>query len=567
MSLAPADEDSGPLPRRFGAYTLVALLGRGGMGEVFLAMRGGIEGIARRCVVKTLRPAFTEDREYVGRFLDEARVVVQLHHRNICPVFDVGRVDGRYYLAMEYIAGRDLRTVCARLQAAGRPLHEGAGVGLALHIIAEVLEALEHAHTLLDPATGAPLLLVHRDVSPHNVMIGFDGDVRLIDFGLAASTLKAEHTAPNVVMGKVAYMSPEQICGDPLDAAADQFSAAVMATELLTCERFYAGLSNREVYALAATGGFRPPGLARLPDGLRSILDRALAAERGRRWPSCGAMRAALDAWRYDAGLRGDGPGLQSAVREVLAAEIVAERQLLSDAAVAAGLPADGLSTRPAPTAPGLPSDTERHPRFTEDVGATVSAASAPAFLSELPPTMGAAAPPRRWPRVAAGLGLAAVLIGLVVVATTRTDDGVTTPTPTPAPSPVAVAPPVATPAPPIVEPIAPVEPAPVATPAPPPPPTTPRTTGPAPSPAPMPSVVPKPVPTPAPTTTRPRRPPPPPVVRVGARLTWLRTQCPTLACAGPVLADEARWLQLEPGAMAAFKTRLHACVDECAGP
>src|SRR5688572_4755788 len=154
-------------PRRFGNYTLVAPLARGGMGEVFLAKTGGVAGLEKRCVVKTLRPHLTDDREYVARFVDEARIVVQLGHRNICQVFDVGLVGERYYLAMEYIAGRDLKTLQARCdQGLIEP-------GLALHVVNEVLEALDYAHRHVDAATGRPLLLVHRDISPQNVMISF----------------------------------------------------------------------------------------------------------------------------------------------------------------------------------------------------------------------------------------------------------------------------------------------------------------------------------------------------------------------------------------------------------
>jgi eukaryotic-like serine/threonine-protein kinase len=159
---AEQDEE---LPRQFGEYTLLALLGRGGMGDVYLATKSGIQGIARRCVVKTLRAGFGQDQEYVRRFLDEARVVVQLHHKNICPVFDVGQVGGQHFLAMEYLAGRDLRSVQKRATEEGTAL----GTGLSLFIMSEVLEALDYAHRSTDPQTGRPLQLVHRDVSPQNI--------------------------------------------------------------------------------------------------------------------------------------------------------------------------------------------------------------------------------------------------------------------------------------------------------------------------------------------------------------------------------------------------------------
>jgi serine/threonine protein kinase len=577
------DIDQLVLPRAFGPYVLVSLLGRGGMGEVFLAMRGGIEGISRRCVVKTLRPGFGEDREYVARFLDEARVVVQLLHRNICPVFDVGKVDGRYYLAMEYISGRDLRSVSERLAAAGRPLHltgngagaDGAGdLGLATHIVGEVLEALEHAHTSNDPATGEPLFLVHRDVSPHNVMVGFDGDVRLIDFGLAASTLKAEHTAPNIVMGKVAYMSPEQICGDPLDAAADQFSAAIMAVELFTGERFYGSLSNREIYAHAATGGYRPASMARLPEALRAILDRALAADRRHRFPSCGAMRSALDSWRHAAGTRGDGSLLRTRMREVFGDDIGQERVLLSRAAAAAGLSPDALGSRPM-QASVPPADTDRMasaivsspqargsgPIADPDLQLTVSSPSA--AVTRGPPTSAhiTVQEPSSRPRwaVAAGV-LGAVAVGLVAVLVFRSPPPPKESTPVAAvvlPAPVQLTPP--TPVPnvePVPEPAAdpPVVPTvePVA----------------AMSAAPNPrkhtkSTAATPIVPTGPTTAAPTTDAPPSTAPPGIKLRWLKRTCPSLACT-PALVARVDWGRLEPGALQAFQSSLQVCVTEC---
>jgi serine/threonine protein kinase len=322
MTLSQPDSPN-PLPRPFGDYTLLALLGRGGMGEVYLATRAGVAGIARRCVVKTLRAGFGADDEYVRRFLDEARVVVELSHKNICPVFDVGKVDGQYYLGMEYLAGRDLRTVQARAREEGSAL----GQGLALFVLGEVLEALDYAHRLVHKETGAPLQLVHRDVSPQNIMIGFEGDVRLIDFGLAASTLKSEETAPNVVMGKVAYMSVEQLHGEPLDGSADHFAVGVIAYELLSGRRYYGERSAREIHAHAAAGSYRPERFDELPEPLRAILDRALAADPRERFASCGELREALEAYRFSIGARGDAPTLRALMQRISCVDACARQR------------------------------------------------------------------------------------------------------------------------------------------------------------------------------------------------------------------------------------------------
>ena len=273
----PDQESDGEMefPAPFGHYLLLHPLARGGMGNVFLAKTGGMMGIEKHCVVTTLRSRFTGDPEYVQRFVDEARVVVQLSHRNICPVFDVGRVGNSYYLAMELVIGRDVRTVHTELLQHGRHMPEAC----ALHIVCEMLDALDYAHRHADPVSGEPLRLVHRDVSPQNVMINIEGEVKLIDFGLAEKgrpeTEDSHAGSTATVMGKISYMAPEHARGDPVDARSDQFSSAVVAYELLTEERYYAGLSNQDVWLTAGTGAYRAPGMAKLDPALRTIIEEA----------------------------------------------------------------------------------------------------------------------------------------------------------------------------------------------------------------------------------------------------------------------------------------------------
>lgn len=202
-------------PRPFGDYSLLHRLGRGGMGDVFLARAAGFLGIQKVCVLKTVRADMTRDAEYVARFIDEARIVVQLSQRNICPVFDMGKVGESYYLAMEHVAGRDLTTVLRRAAERARSV----APDVALYLVSEILDALDYAHRLTDPSSGAPLHLVHRDVSPHNIMVSYEGEAKLIDFGLAASTLKLEQTESGIVLGKLSYMAPEQARADQIGRA------------------------------------------------------------------------------------------------------------------------------------------------------------------------------------------------------------------------------------------------------------------------------------------------------------------------------------------------------------
>jgi serine/threonine-protein kinase len=409
-------------PRAFGSYVLLAPLARGGMGEVFLGKHGSVAGLEKHCVVKTLRPHLTDDREYTTRFIDEARIVVQLGHRNICHVFDVGTVGERYYLAMEYIAGKDLRTLAHDVGEQGGVMNPG----LALHVVCEVLEALDYAHRHVDAATGKPLLLVHRDVSPQNVMISWEGEVKLIDFGLAASTLKMEQTSPNVVMGKLAYMSPEQVRGERVDGRADLFAAAVVLYEILVGERFYEGRSPYEIWGIAAQGGFRPRGWEAIDADLRPILDKALAGDPAQRFSTCIEFREALQQYRFGKGLHGDGPLLRSLMHQIYAGAIEESRRQLATltqaklkdplAARASGVftvttePTISLARSPSSSVPPRPQPTIP-PR--EPTGPT---AVAKAMF----------APKRRTPVVAASVAAILLLVAAAVVASRL--DGVARP-------------------------------------------------------------------------------------------------------------------------------------------
>jgi serine/threonine-protein kinase len=325
----PGDEPEEQFPRPFGSYLLLQLLAEGGMGSVYHAKHGAVAGIEKLCVVKTLRPHFTADREYTARFIDEARIVVQLSHKNIAGVFDVGKVGRQYYLAMEYISGRDVRLIHERLGELGRSLSEAA----ALYAITETLDALDYAHRHTDPVTGKPLNLVHRDVSPQNVMVNFEGDVKLIDFGLAASTLKGEKTEPNLVMGKVAYMAPEQARGEDVDGRADLFAVGVVAFELLTGHRYYDGMTPHEIWAAAGSGEHSAKVLQSVSPEMMGILAHALAPDVERRYPTCADFREALETYMFNRGIRsGDGRReMRSLMIELFSHEREAERKLLAE--------------------------------------------------------------------------------------------------------------------------------------------------------------------------------------------------------------------------------------------
>jgi serine/threonine protein kinase len=269
-------------PRSFGKYRLLSPLAQGGMGSLYLACQGET-GLEKLCVVKTVLPHLA-DKEYVARFRDEAKVVVQLSHGNLVPVFDAGMVAGELYIAMDFIDGKDLRAVWNRCARRGIAFP----VDVAVHIVRELARGLSHAHR-------SGIQLVHRDVSPPNVLLAFSGEVKLTDFGLASSTLKCEKTAPGVIYGKVSYMAPEQARGEPLDGRADQYAAGVILWELLTGRQLFpSGDSN--VLDRVRHPEIEPPSYrtARVPPDLDVIVMRALATHREDRFPDCESFRAAL---------------------------------------------------------------------------------------------------------------------------------------------------------------------------------------------------------------------------------------------------------------------------------
>ncbi len=306
--------DSQDLPRPFGPFTLLRLIAQGGMGAVFLALRplpteetskrqspagrtaheevliSSGAGAPEVCVVKTVRSDLKADREAVGRFLDEARVVQKLHHPRIARTIDAGIIDKTYFLSLEFISGRNLRDVQTRAQKLGRALPEA----LMVHVVADMLEALAHAHGLDDADTNQPLNIVHRDVSPHNVMLGFDGNTKLIDFGLAAHELKRELTRPGVMVGKLRYNAPEQVRDKALDGRSDVYSAAVVLYEFIANERFYEGLPEEQVWRVAMKGDHRPNSWRDIDQDWRHLLDVALQNDPQKRYRGAGEFRDAL---------------------------------------------------------------------------------------------------------------------------------------------------------------------------------------------------------------------------------------------------------------------------------
>lgn len=226
----------------FGRYELIRKLAAGGMGEVFLARQQGPAGFEMRVVIKKILRQFSSDPKFVERFIDEGKTLVSLTHGNIVPIFDLGVIDGEYFLAMEYVDGGDLRGLIRFLSERGEalPWH------LAVVLVSSVAQALTFAHNRRDE-DGRSLEIVHRDISPSNILFSREGDVKLADFGIARSTRSLEQTISGFIEGKVYYMSPEQARGESLDRRTDVFSLGVVFYELLTGVRPFDGENELQI--------------------------------------------------------------------------------------------------------------------------------------------------------------------------------------------------------------------------------------------------------------------------------------------------------------------------------
>ncbi len=280
-------------PDRFGKYTVVRHLADGGMAEVYLARASGIEGFEKDVVIKRLKPELAENPWATDLFLQEARIAATLQHPQIAQVYDVGAVDGSYFLAMEHVDGQDVRLLLKRARQRGVALPLEVGI----RVVAELCGALHHAHEKCD-AEGVPLGLVHRDVSPSNVLISYDGGVKLCDFGIAEVTARSDERK-RTRAGKLSYMSPEQCRGDQLDRRSDIFVLAIVLYELTTMSKLFKGSSERDVMRRVVEGRVRPPSEVSpgYPPELERIVMKSLSVDPAERHASAREMMLELEAF------------------------------------------------------------------------------------------------------------------------------------------------------------------------------------------------------------------------------------------------------------------------------
>jgi serine/threonine-protein kinase len=224
-------------------YRITERVAAGGMAEVFRGVAESIQGFRKNVAIKRVLPALTKNKKFVAMFLDEARLSLHLQHANIVQVFDIGHADETYFIVMEFVEGIDLKRLLEWRRRINRPLT----IGQTVYIIMEAAKGLACAHEAAHPETGRPLGIVHRDVSPPNLLLSRNGEIKLTDFGLAKAAVQVETTDPGVVKGKMSYLSPEAARGEEVDRRADIFAVGILLYEMLTGKRLFYGLLHPEL--------------------------------------------------------------------------------------------------------------------------------------------------------------------------------------------------------------------------------------------------------------------------------------------------------------------------------
>jgi len=350
-----------PLRQPFGRYELLSLLARGGMAEVFLARMTGVGGFARQLVIKRILPQLVDDPEFVTMFLDEGRIAARLTHPNVCQVHELGEVGGSLFLAMEYLEGLTWAELAPLIPRDGT-----LELACAAGVIGQICLALRYAHELRD-VDGTATPIVHRDVSPQNMMVTSDGVCKLLDFGVSKVLTEGSRTRTGVLKGKLPYMAPEQIRGEPVGPQADVFALGVVLWEALTGARLFRRDTDYQIWravteeAIPAVTSRAP----RLPAAVDAVVGRALERDLDRRYPTIAEFASDLRHTADRVGGPLDQPALADVVRTLGAARLARRAQKVHEALgrpdparalspVATVAEADGAAPPPAVTEPGI---------------------------------------------------------------------------------------------------------------------------------------------------------------------------------------------------------------------
>lgn len=311
-----------PIP--FGKYELLEKIAVGGMAEIFKARTSGVGGFEKYLAIKRILPHLSENKEFIDMLINEAKIAVRLSHANIVQIYDLGKIDDSYFIAMEYIEGKDLRAVMQRCEEIGMPLF----VQHAVFITIEVCKGLEYAHSKNDTETAAGALqelnIVHRDISPQNVMISYEGEVKITDFGIAKASVNVNQTEAGVVKGKYEYMSPEQASGLPVDRRTDIFSTGIVLYEMLTGVRPFRGDSDLTILERVRDAKVDPPSKYNksVPRKLEKIVLKALSKEPDDRYQTATDFKDDLTKFFYSSTFNFTTSNLASYMKSIYSEEI-----------------------------------------------------------------------------------------------------------------------------------------------------------------------------------------------------------------------------------------------------
>ncbi len=417
--LSEADAD-----RRLDRFELIAELASGGMATVYLARLSGAGGFQRFVAIKRLHPHLANDQDFIQMFLDEARLAARLHHPNVVPIVEIGESPEGYYLVMEYIEGDTLARLLARSVQAGKSLPAKAGI----RILLDTLAGLHAAHELLDD-DGKPLKIVHRDVSPQNILVSVDGSARITDFGVARAASRLSTTRTGQLKGKLAYMAPEQARGKDVDRRADIFAMGIVVWETLAQRRLFKGEGEADTLNRVL---YEPIPLLRsanpmMPQQLEELCSKALERDPDKRFDTCLDFAEALEKVARSVGVHGSHKDVQSQLTAVMGTDISQQRD-----AVRAWLsrsepsrPHDPRIDRPVPASPSSPSNVSKVVSTVEGRAPTSSpsrpapgVSSVSSAVMELPPGLAepriAAEVPTSRPRSRAWMPIAVVALLLL---------------------------------------------------------------------------------------------------------------------------------------------------------
>jgi len=312
-------------PTQFGKYQLLDKIAVGGMAELFRAKLTGVQGFEKLIAIKKILPNLSEEENLITAFIDEAKLAALLHHENIVQIYDFGSLDNEYFIAMEFLFGKDLRTIRKTAKKRDLPL----GIENILYIIARICAGLDYSHNLKD-LQGQPLNIIHRDINPQNILVTYEGQVKIIDFGIAKAANHNTKTRENLIKGKLAYMSPEQANGQRIDHRSDIFSTGIILYELLAVRRMFEG-ETMHVLSLVREAQYDPPEevIPNLPAKLNDILRRALAKDPQNRYQSAGDMLADVEECAFELSLRPNARNFAQYMKELFEEEFVEEELAL----------------------------------------------------------------------------------------------------------------------------------------------------------------------------------------------------------------------------------------------